>query len=120
MDALQSVLINTYNPNQALRLEAENALKQFLETSGSFTLLINTIGNFQFHRDIRQATALIIKNRLRDYWTTGDKSLPASDEEKAYFKGTVMGILLSETDNSIRGILAECVRITSEFEFPER
>eukprot|EP01031_Cornospumella_fuschlensis_P034651 gene34651-41963_t len=35
MEALQSILINTYNPNQRLRKEAENALQDFVQTPGS-------------------------------------------------------------------------------------
>lgn len=120
MEALTAILIDTYNPNPSLRQAAEKSLQQFLATPGSLTILINTIGTVTIHVDIRKATALIIKNRLRDYWSTEEKALPASEEEKAYFKHQVMAILLAEHDNSIRGILAESVRIASEFEFPHK
>eukprot|EP01039_Chlorochromonas_danica_P004922 gene4922-5403_t len=120
MEALTAILIDTYNPNPSLRQAAEKALQQFLATPGSLTILINTIGTVTIHVDIRKATALIIKNRLRDYWSTEEKALPSSEEEKAYFKHQVMVILLAEHDNSIRGILAESVRIASEFEFPQK
>lgn len=119
MEALQSILINTYNPNQGLRKEAENALQQFVQTPGSLPVLVQTVAA-PLHRDIRQATALLIKNRLRDYWTEGEGGLPASEGDKAHAKNTILMALLVETDNSVRGILAECIRIVSEFEFPER
>lgn len=118
---LQEILINTYNPNQQLREGAEQALKQFLNTPGSLSALINTIGQPTVHREIRQATGLVIKNRLRDYWQTDSpKCLPSSLEERQYLKSGLVQVLLGETDNSIRNILAEAIRVVSEYEFPTR
>ncbi len=118
--ALEGILINTYNPNQALRLQAEQALKQFLATAGSLAAIINCIGNLNMHRELRQATSLVLKNRLRDYYSDGEKALPSSLEEKDYLKKKIVEIILVEMDNSIRGILAESIRIMAEFEFPQR
>lgn len=119
--ALQSILINTYNPNHDLRVEAERALQSFLNTPGSLTALISCIGNSNVHRELRQATGLLIKNRLRDYWNNSEgKGLPATDVEKESLKHHLVSILLMETDNSIRGILAEAIRVVSEYEFPNK
>jgi hypothetical protein len=129
--ALHDILINTYNPNHDLRVHAEQALQQFLLTHGSLTALINFIGSSSVHRELRQASGLVLKNRLRDYFyedpkeykdrtLVKDKALPTSVEEKEYVKHQIVNILLGETDNSIRGILAEGIRVISEFEFPER
>lgn len=118
--ALEGILINTYNPNQGLRKQAEQALQQFLATSGSLSAIINCIGNVNMHRELRQATSLVLKNRLRDYYSEGDKALPAPQAEKDYLKQRIVQIILIETDNSIRGILAESIRIMAEFEFPQR
>ena len=122
--ALHDILINTYNPNHDLRVNAEKALQQFLVTPGSLTALINFIGAVNVHRELRQASGIVLKNRLRDYFSHDEKNpskaLPVTAEEKEYVKEQIMNILLAEQDNSIRGILAESVRVISEFEFPER
>jgi hypothetical protein len=119
--ALEQILINTYNPNHDLRVNAEQQLQQFLATQGSLSALINFISNVNVHRELRQATGLVLKNRLRDYWAdASSKALPSSQEEKEYLKERLLSTILSELDNSIRGILAESIRVVSEFEFPER
>lgn len=128
---LHDILINTYNPNHNLRVQAENALQQFLVTGGSLSALINFIGNTSLHRELRQASGLVLKNRLRDYFWVPEPNkpidviaqkaaLPTSIEEKEFVKEKIVEILLNETDNSIRSILAEAVRVISEFEYPER
>lgn len=122
METLTAILIDTYNPNHDRRVAAEVSLQQLLATPGSLTVLVTTVANTAIHPDIRKATALIIKNRLRDYFHKKPSSfaLPSSPEEVAFLKHQIMATLLPEIDNSIRGILAEAVRIISEFEFPER
>ncbi len=124
---LESILINTYNPNPVLRKQAEEALQQFVQTQGSLAAIINCIGNVQMHRELRQATAIVLKNRLRDYYSKDEKtgqpmsgSLPSSPEEREYLKQKIIAVLLVEQDNSIRGILAESIRIIAEFEFPQQ
>eukprot|EP01038_Epipyxis_sp_PR26KG_P009275 gene9275-12495_t len=126
---LESILINTYNPDNNLRAQAEASLAHFLLTQGALPALLNFVGNTQNHRELRQATGIVIKNQLRDFWRTDDpndpltsntvKTLPASDREKEYFKDKLVEILLIETDNSIRGLLAESIRVVSEFEYPD-
>jgi hypothetical protein len=41
-------------------------------------------------------------------------------EEKETVKSMLISILLVEMDNSIRGLLAESIRIVSEADFPDR
>jgi Zn-finger domain-containing protein len=122
--ALEQILVNTYNPNSQLRLAAEQALQQFLITPGSLTALLQCIGNRSIHREIRQATGLVMKNRLRDYWSTDEtarpKALPSSPEERELIKDGLVQVLLDESDNSIRNILAESIRVVGEYEFPQR
>lgn len=117
---LESILINTYNPNQALRLQAEEALKNFLHTQGSLTAIINCISNVNMHRELRLATGIVMKNRLRDYWSEESGHLPSIPEEKDIVKNTILNILLNENDNSIRSILAESIKIISEFDYPHK
>ena len=45
---------------------------------------------------------------------------PSSVEEREAVKALTIEVLLRETDNSIRDLLAETLKIISEFEFPLR
>lgn len=119
---LENILINTYNPNPQLRKDAEKSLQNFLATGGSLTTLLNTLANRAIHRDLRQAIALIIKNRLRDYLnksSTGANKLPLVDGERDFLKNAIIALMLDEEENSIRKILAESIRIVAETEFPK-
>lgn len=117
---LESILINTYNPDAALRVQAEQALNQFLVTGGALVALLNFIGNTGNHRELRQATGIVIKNKMRDYWSDEKTQYVTTPEEKEIVKQKLVDILLVEVDNSIRGILAEAIRIVSETDFPDR
>lgn len=118
--ALESILINTYNQNAELRAQAEAALGQFLATSGALIALLNFIGNTNNHRELRQATGLVIKNKMRDFWSEENKVYLITPEEREIVKARLIDILLVELDNSIRGILAEAIRIVSETDFPAK
>jgi hypothetical protein len=115
---LEAILINTYNPNNTLRAQAEEGLKQFYTNLGSLTALMNFVGGKHRHRELRLAAAIQIKNKLRDYWTPDTAIYPTSPEEKERIKLAVIDILLVEPDNSLRGILAESVKLIAEYDFP--
>lgn len=117
---LESILINTYNPDAALRAHAEQALAQFLVSGGALVTLLNYIGNVHNHRELRQATGLVIKNNMRNYWSDEKTAYVTTPEEKEVVKSRLLDILMVETDNSIRGILAEGIRIVSETDFPDK
>jgi hypothetical protein len=116
---LESILINTYNKDAALRAQAEQALDQFLKSSGALVTLLNFIGNTNNHRELRQATGIQIKNKMRAFWCE-DAEYTTTPQDKEVVKTQLVEILLVELDNSIRGILAEAIRIVSETEFPDR
>ena len=127
---LQDILINTYNIDGVARKNAEDALEKFLTNPGALVTLINYIGNSNTHRELRQATGIVIKNKLPKFLAAASQREPASpsnashcevtDEEKEIFKTRLLDILLVEMDNSIRVILAEAVRIVSESDFPDK
>ena len=118
MSVLESILINTYNSSLEARQQAEQALVAYLATPGSALDMLGTIGTAS-HRDIRLAAAIIMKNRIRDFWLSRE-GLTIPEELKSQFKAMIVQILIVETDNSIKKIIAECIRIISEFEFPEK
>ena len=117
---LEAILINTYNPDANLRMQAEAALNQFLVTGGALVALLNFIGNTNNHRELRQATGIVIKNKMRDFWSDDNTKYVTTPEEREVVKVLLVEVLLVEVDNSIRGILAEAIRIVSETDFPER
>lgn len=114
-ETLQNILINTYNPNNALRTQAEQALGLFVRERGALPAALRFIGNVNNHKELRQATGIFIKNNLRAVWT--EEGRMDADDKEAVKVGLIQ-VLLAETENSIRGLLAESIRIVSEFEFP--
>jgi hypothetical protein len=126
MEALEAILINTYNPNEQLRLAAERALADFLRSPGSCTILLRLVGNHagtnnagNTHRDVRLAAGIVLKNNLRYYWEGLGSLTALSQEEREVFKTHVLPTLYVEVDNSIKKILAEIVRILNYTEFPQ-
>ena len=50
---LEFILINTLNPDQSQRSQAEEALSQYLCKPGSLYHLIIFLGNAEIHKDLR-------------------------------------------------------------------
>ena len=117
---LEAILINTYNPDNTLRGQAEEGLKQFNTAPGSLSALVSFVGGTQRHRELRLAAAIQVKNKLRDYWVPEGAIYPVSAEEKEQIKVRVVDILLVEPDNSLRGILAESIKLIAEYDFPDQ
>ena len=116
MSQLETILINTYNPDFTLRTQAEAALNQFLRISGACFQILLLAGNHSVHRDLRQAAKILLKNKIRSYWSDSD-GLVMSPEEKVAFKNAIIEILIIEPDNSIKTLIAETIKIICEFEF---
>jgi hypothetical protein len=121
---IESILINTYNADPALRHESEKALEIILRQHNSLSAFVNFIGDANNHRDLRLAAAIAIKNKARAYWrddveVTSD-GFHISDIEKDYVKTTIIQVLLHEHDSAIRGLLAEIVKAYAEYDYPEK
>lgn len=128
-NTLQAILLNTYNVDNALRSQAEAALIQLLNSPGFLSAFVNVMCNGSLHRDLRLSATIIFKNNIRDIWTTPNSTevrdtnkpqFPSSEDERNTSKENILQLLLSENDNSIRKLLAECVRVIAEFDFPDR
>ena len=133
---LHDILINTYNPNAQQRTEAEQALNFFLQSSGALYSLLTFISHHSHpnndndshqnsndsgnSRELRLAAAICVKNKSRDYYRRDELRIQITEEEKETCKELILTILLNETDNVIRGMLAESIRNISEFEYPQR
>ena len=57
---LEHILINTYNADQTLRSQAEDALSQYLCKHGSLYHMTIFLGNPQIHRDLRYIMLYIL------------------------------------------------------------
>ena len=76
---------------------------------------INTILFFQINTStISSSFPLHVYERVFIEWS------PSSLEEREAVKALTIDVLLKEVDNSIRDLLAETLKIISEFEFPLR
>jgi len=99
-----------------LRKQAEDSLEHFIATHGALQHLLVFVSNRQVVKDLRQAAAIQVKNKIRDFWNSPSNS----DAEKEGIKSFVLPLLFSETDNSVRGLLAETIRCICEFDFPSK
>lgn len=117
MDELENTLKYTYSADNALRGKAEEALGLFVRQRGALPLALTFIGDVSRRRDLRQATGIFIKNNLRAVWTEEGR---IDEEDKELVKVGLIHVLLAETESSIRSLLAESIRIVSEFEFPDK
>lgn len=124
---LQEILIHTYHADPQLRAQAEAALKQFVFSDGALFTILSFVGNSSVHRDLRQAAAIQLKNRITELWREAidDPSDPiqkiylsAADKENA--RVLFLNVLLVETDNSIRGLLAEAVKSIADVDYPTK
>ena len=117
---------NTYHPDAGLRSAAEATLKAFLSSSGAIVALLQTAADKGISRDVRIAASIQIKNSVRAYWqpppedaSQDVKRLPISVQDKETAKVGLVDVLLAETDNAIRSVLAETIKQISEFDFPD-
>ena len=124
MEVLHQILTNTFNQDNRLRAEAEEALVQFQKRPQAYSILLQLISGQHAVRELRQAAAIVLKNKARDFWVeekAREKGLiHIPRDEKEAIKQNLVHVLLVETDKSIKAYLAEVVRIISEFEFPEQ
>lgn len=121
---IESILINTYNPDQSLRIQAENALAQLLTQTGSFSQLLYFISQSNvYHRDLRLAACITIKNKIREYWSddvSDDRKVALIDvTEKNFIKSSIFPMLLIESDTLLKNLIAEIIKGITEFDFPD-
>ena len=70
-----------------------------------------------------------VKNKITELYAGNeefynkDRIIPLIDltiDEKIRVKSMLVTVLLGENDNSIKGLLAECIKAVAEIDFPER
>lgn len=115
---IQDILINTYNPDAGARKHAEAQLAHFMEHSGAYLEMLSFVATASNPRELRLSGAIVIKNKSREFWRMDEAH--ASTEEKEKSKALLLEVLLAETDNAIRGMLAETVRNIAEIDFPDK
>jgi hypothetical protein len=120
---IEAILINTYNADLTLRSQAEEQLNQFIKTRGALLYLIQYSGNQGVVRDLRLAAGIVVKNNLRITWeSTQNESAESllSDQDKESIKTKIIQMLLIETENSIRRIQCEVIRIICDYDYPNK
>ena len=122
---LQEILIHTYHADPQLRAQAEAALKQFVFSENALFAILSFVGNQSIHRDLRQAAAIQLKNRITELWreaiddpTDPTQKIHLSLADKENARVAFLTVLLVETDNSIRGLLAEAVKSIADIDYP--
>lgn len=117
---LQPILVNSYNPDRALRQQAEVDLSAFLKLSNSFNGFLGIVAETSIPQDVKMAAALVLKNNTRSYWQLVDAPLTMTEEEKSHAKEHLLRMLMAETCKPLRTLLAEILKAIVEHEFPDR
>ncbi|CAN0395894.1 unnamed protein product, partial [Phaeothamnion confervicola] len=117
---LLGVLQDTFSNNREQRKAAEDALTRITASAGCIVMLLQFVVASGISRDIRQAASIAIKNAIRGRWDPRpDGAPPFSNQEKELARGNILEALARETDKSVRGILAECVKEISQVDYPD-
>ncbi len=117
---LQTILVNTYNPDRALRRKAEDDLNAYLHLANSFNGFLGICSAPTVSDDVKKAAALTLKNNTRKYWQRVEPTLPITEAEKTVAKVGLLQMLMVETNSSLRKLLAEILKAIVEHEFPDR
>jgi len=117
---LEAILVNTYAQDRSARMKAEEDLKAFLQLSNSFNGFLGMCQLPTVDANVKMAAVLTLKNNARNFWQTKDPVFAMTDAEKTQAKSTLMQLLLAETHNPLRTLLAEVMKAVVEHEFPER
>ncbi|CAN0027766.1 unnamed protein product, partial [Hapterophycus canaliculatus] len=100
---------------------AEAQLAALCQAPECLMLLLQIVVEPQVDRAVRQAAAIALKNTVRGKWSPDPEAkTPATflPEHKATFRGNLFEAVLRETDNSVRDILAETLRVVASYDFP--
>ena len=120
-EALYNILVHSFHPDKTLRMQAEEALKQFLCTDPTaLSSLLAIVKNRDVAVDLRKAAAIQVKNTVNPCWNPRDNNAGLSDAHKDMVKSEIVMTILDENDNSIRRLLAESFRKIVQYDYPER
>ena len=81
------------------------------------------------HFDYFFSGVISIKNKITELYAGNaefyneNRKIPLIDltvDEKTKVKSALVSVLLGENDNSIKGLLAECIKAVAEIDFPDR
>lgn len=116
--SLSLILANTYAADKEIRQKAEKDLEGFLKLSNAFNGFLGLCQLPGTDTNIKLAAALTLKNKARDFWQTKDPIYPMTEDEKTYCKDAIITLILNETYNPLRSLLAEVLKGIVEHEYP--
>ncbi|HYE74430.1 MAG TPA: hypothetical protein VEF04_13920, partial [Blastocatellia bacterium] len=148
MATLEQVLLNTLNKDEHVRKAAEVALNEACIHPGYTVALLKVACESNNPKEVRQAASVALKNGIKRNWTTpedearmlmmqqsatsnggihnngdmlsGKYTIPQQDRDVVR-ANILQGLSMVRSDNeSLRRILAECVGILAEHDFPDR
>lgn len=99
-----------------------------LRIRGLCSKLLTEVVTYQWKHN--NSTGVIsIKNKItelyagNEFFGSKERLIPLTDltlDEKNRVKTGLLEVLLNENDNSIKGLLAECIKSVAEIDYPER
>ena len=124
-----------------LTTKDENTIRDFIDVPKNYNQLCNYYMCASKHRKIAKLSpehthsnyyfpgVISIKNKITELYAGNaefhneNRKIPLIDltvDEKTKVKSALVTVLLGENDNSIKGLLAECIKAVAEIDFPDR
>ena len=133
VESIHLLLLHTFNADEAHRKHAEGQLEQLVGSPGAPVLLLQIVAHHeQVQREVRQASAIALKNMIKKGWDKDSVTRRArgaaaasgpvvvSPEDKVNGRHALLETLMAEPDTSIRALLAECVNLIAYNDYPEQ
>lgn len=134
VESLHIALQQSFSPDASLRDPAEEKMKNLKYVNGATTMLLQVAAEKQVQKEVRQAATIQLKNLSRECWTeqisaiTGEpitfgenkKRVLIPDEDKVSIRNHLIDVLLSESEKSIRDLLAETLHTLAIHDYPEK
>jgi len=141
VEALHVALQQSFSPDASVRDPAEASIKHLKFVPGATRMLLHITEEKQVQYEVRQAAAIQLKNICRECWVervsylgitlpafdgatnpdgTPQKPPLLSEEDKLAAKSKLLDCLLSESDKSIRDLMAETLHSIAVHDFPDR
>ena len=142
MSSLAEVLLNTLNKDKQVREAAERSLNEACGHPDYVVSLLKAACETNNPREVRQAASIALKNGIKRNWTSPEedermRQRPESEqhrynqlsgmysipqEARNIVRANILsGLSMVRSDNeSLRRVLAECIGMMAEIDFPER
>ena len=117
--ALAEYLLQTLNPDPAVRKAAEKFLSSVEGNEKYAQLLLHTVGSEDTDTNVRLAAAIAFKNLVKKHWRrTSETSAKISDQDRTEVKKVIVSLML-RMPAALQKQLSDAISVIGSEDFPE-